>query len=270
MPAVRSSHEAGEHQANAPPDQQARDGACGAGERMADLVVPEEACAAEGEEKEVQNDPQREGREEDAEDDKGLLDELLSGASEDDAYDPEEDALAQEPEVSVRLSSREGSDSGSGGRENGDRDAREDGGMRRQDRNLAVRAGGEGDSAERRASDAGYPRERRERELGGRASTSMLHPAASAKAPKKFPFRALVVGIEGGLSWLDRAVLTRHFSKFGQVLDVFIPHSKVIAFVAFESDLQLQRALESPEHFLSGCTVRVKRAEQVPLLCCFS
>ena len=231
-------------------------------------MVPAEASAAEGEEKEVQNDPQSEGREEDAEDDKGLLDELLSGASEDDEYDPEEDALAQEPEVSVRLSSHEGSDSGGARRENGDHDAREDGGMRRQDRNLTARAGGEGAAAERRASDAGYPRERRERELGGRASM----PAASAKAPKRFPFRALVVGIGGGLSWLDRTVLTCHFSKFGQVLDVFIPrsNSKAMAFVAFESDPQLQRALEFPEHFLSGCNVRVKRAEQVPLLCCLS
>lgn len=213
-------------------------------------------------------DPQNEEQDEEAEDDKGLLDELLSGAS-DDEYDPEEDALAQEPKASRQQSSHEKVEPG--GREigNGHRDTGEEVGRNGQGRADTAHHYGEGARMERRASDPGYLRERREQEVGGARSIAQLHHA-SGKAPKNFQHRALVVGIAGGQSWLDRTVLKRHFSHFGPVLDVFTPRNTNLAYVAFESDHQLLQALDSPEHFVSGCTVRVKRAEQVPFLCCLT
>jgi hypothetical protein len=76
-----------------------------------------------------------------------------------------------------------------------------------------------------------------------------------------------VVGVDGGMSWRDRPVLDRHFSQFGRVIDVFTPRGKSVAFVSFETNNQLERALDVP-HVVSGCTLRVLRAETVPVLRC--
>jgi hypothetical protein len=122
---------------------------------------------------------------------------------------------------------------------------------------------------DRRPSDAGHPRDRSERDIVSRsrhdaAALPPPPPAGGAAAPKpKFEHRAFLVGIDGGTSWLDRSQLTRHFSKFGQVVDVFTPKGKQVAYVAFENQLELQAALEAEQHVVTGCTVRVSRAEKV-------
>jgi hypothetical protein len=94
-------------------------------------------------------------------------------------------------------------------------------------------------------------------------------PALPAGAPGtgQLQHRAFVVGVDGGMSWRDRPVLDCHFSQFGRVIDVFTPRGKSVAFVSFETNNQLERAIDVP-HVVSGCTLRVLRAETVPALRC--
>ena len=84
------------------------------------------------------------------------------------------------------------------------------------------------------------------------------------KVVKRFEHRGFVTGEHGGTSWKDRKLLEQHFSQFGRVLDVFTPlNGKAVAYVAFETSDQLQNALSS-SHVVSGCTLRLKRAETRP------
>ena len=89
-------------------------------------------------------------------------------------------------------------------------------------------------------------------------------PAAGAPGPGLFLHRAFVTVETGGRSWRDRLVLDRHFSQFGRVIDVFTPiGSKSVAFVSFETNEELERALDVP-HVVSGCNLVVLRAQPVP------
>jgi hypothetical protein len=211
----------------------------------------------------------------------GLLDELLGGVS-DDEYDPEEDALAQETAVGAQQGGQAVGDAGGSTGRNGDLQdgeaqaprtrARDDGGVGvdRTHWSAGPPDGQRAREGDRRSSDAGYVRERRARESEGAGArgNELSHPGSNSKGPRHFQHRALVVGNEGsGTAWLDKSALYRHFSKFGPVVDVFMPRNNkaLVAFVEFETDQQLQRALDAQQHFVSNCSVRVKRAEQVSL-----
>ena len=80
--------------------------------------------------------------------------------------------------------------------------------------------------------------------------------------------RAFVAGAggDGDRSWRDGPVLDRHFSQFGWIMDVFLPKGKKIAYIAFETEQQLERAVLHVPHVVSGCKLRVTRSGQVPAL----
>jgi hypothetical protein len=90
-------------------------------------------------------------------------------------------------------------------------------------------------------------------------------PPPGAPGPGQLLLHRAFVTVEtGGRSWRDRLVLDRHFSQFGRVLDVFTPIGrKSVAFVSFETNEQLERALAVP-HVVSGCNLVVLRAQPVP------
>ena len=128
-------------------------------------------------------------------------------------------------------------------------------------------SGREGGREDMRRADVEQGRER-----GARAHAARFRdvappalPAAGAAGPGQLLHRAFVAGVDGGMSWRDRPVLDRHFSQFGRVIDVFTPKGKSVAFVSFETNHQLERALDVP-HVVSGCALRVLRAETVPAL----
>ena len=239
----------------------------------------------------------------------GSLFSLSAGASEDDEYDPEEDAMAHQDlnAAPANTATADGSQVGKTGLGHGtahverhrsdQREARRDlsrdsvldwrGGQHgrdfvipgiRPDRSphrpqradmppdqRGAMSGREGGQEDMRRADVEHGRER-----GARAHAARFRddappalPAAGAPGPGQLLHRAFVAGVDGGMSWRDRLVLDRHFSQFGRVIDVFTPKGKDVAFVSFETNHQLERALDVP-HVVSGCALRVLRAETVP------
>lgn len=225
---------------------------------------------------------------------------LSAGASDDDEYDPEEDAMAHQD-----LKTAPGNTASAGSGQVGEtglahktahvkrhrsdqrearsaRDWREgqygrDSGTSRPDRSprrpqradmppdqRGAMPGREVGREDMRRADLEHGRERGEREHAARFCNDpqLAMPAAGALGSGQLQHRAFVVGVDGGMSWRDRTVLDRHFSQFGRVIDVFTPKGKSVAFVSFEANHQLERALDVP-HVVSGCTLRVLRAETV-------
>jgi len=105
---------------------------------------------------------------------------------------------------------------------------------------------------------------------GGRTAVKpkAKEQAAGAPGSGQLQHRAFVAGAggDGDRSWRDGPVLDRHFSQFGRVMDVFLPKGKNVAYIAFETKQQLERALLNVPHVVSGCNLRVTRAETVPAL----
>ena len=171
----------------------------------------------------------------------------VAGASDDD-YDPDEDAMAQEPCAVQQPASSD--DDGQRGH---------DAGPARSEDPAVSQPRGDWDRRSR-----GPGRERWDEQGRGREGGAQDTKRAAAM---NFQHRALVIGEKGGHSWLDRPLLHRYFSQYGQVLDVFTPRNgRAMAYVAFDTHEQLQRALNA-RHVISGCTVRLIRAEKVCLCC---
>ena len=122
--------------------------------------------------------------------------------------------------------------------------------------------GREGGREDMRRADVEHGRERGAREHARFRDDAPPALPAGAPGPGQLQHHAFVVGVDDGMSWWDRPVLDRHFSQFGRVIE-----GKSVAFVSFETNNQLERALDVP-HVVSGCTLRVLRAETVPALRC--
>ena len=215
----------------------------------------------------------------------------VAGAS-DEEYDPDEHAMDQEEaEPDYKTVERTGDGSTGTRRERAHggervRSHRDERGQlpreRRDRRESRDEAGGRGDRVprpggalgreggweSRRLSDIAYSRERGDREAIG-PSRNDLPAAGGAAASRNLQHRAFVMGVEGGTSWIERTLLHDYFSVFGQVMDVFTPNGKSVAYITFETAQNLQRALDAQQHVVSGCTVRLIRAEkvQVALFC---
>ena len=232
---------------------------------------------------------------------------MSTGASEDDEYDPEEDATAHQDldAAPADTASVDGDETGRTGLAHGtahvkrqrsdQREARRDlsrDGVRdvregqhgrdswaipgiRPDRSSrgpqragmppdqrGAMPGREGGREDMRRADVEHGRERGAREHARFRDDAPPALPAGAPGPGQLQHRAFVVGVDGGMSWRDRPVLDRHFSQFGRVIK-----GKSVAFVSFETNNQLERALDVP-HVVSGCTLRVLRAETVPVLRC--
>jgi hypothetical protein len=124
------------------------------------------------------------------------------------------------------------------------------------------------------ADEGGWSEAKPKAEKGRTAVKAKAKEHAAAGAPgsgqkQHFEYyRAFVAsaGGDGDMSWRDGPVLDRHFSQFGWIMDVFLPKGKKIAYIAFETEQQLERAVLHVPHVVSGCKLRVTRSGQVPAL----
>ena len=232
---------------------------------------------------------------------------LSTGASEDDEYDPEEDATAHQDldAAPADTASVDGDETGRTGLAYGMAHVKRQRSDQREDRRdlsrdgvRDVREGQHGrdswaipgirpDRSSRGPQRAGMPPDQRVamqgreggrgdmrradvehgRERGAREHTRFRDDAppalpADAPGPGQLQHRAFGAGVAGGMSWRDRPVVDRQFLQFGRVIK-----GNSVAFVSFETNNQLERALDVP-HVVSGCTLRVLRAETVPVLRC--
>jgi RNA recognition motif. (a.k.a. RRM, RBD, or RNP domain) len=74
-------------------------------------------------------------------------------------------------------------------------------------------------------------------------------------------YRILVTSMDGSEDWREHQVLKKVFGQYGNVLDVFLPKSKNMAYIAYEDEEVLERALGLKNMEIQGCRVCLTRAD---------
>jgi RNA recognition motif-containing protein len=78
---------------------------------------------------------------------------------------------------------------------------------------------------------------------------------------RQFLHRILVTSMDGSEDWREHQVLKKVFGQYGNVLDVFLPKSKNMAYIAYEDEEVLERALGLKNMEIQGCRVCLTRAD---------